>query len=251
MMMNIKIQRNRSALGLLAFSLVAALTIGLVASIGGAAADSRPAADQEVIPIFESPRPLFIGEPGPGGSKFGALEPASAALIEAMPETVTTVLASVPMDPSHEPTPGENSRNPIHGAVGAVASIESPMGASEIGFAEVNGSLCLFAAGKEYQGAAVGSCPSLDQAEAGRGYVVIPGLSPEYIRVVGVAPDGVAEVGIDSSGDGTVDQKVQVVSNLYQVDLPPNPSEIVGITASGDIAFRVSIPLHSFTGHAG
>jgi hypothetical protein len=245
--MNSKIQRSKLGAGALALSLAAALIVCLMVGLGGAAADSGSAADdQGSVSVAESPRPIFIGEPGPGAARFGALKPASAASVDSLPETVKNVLASVPEDPSE----GANASNPARGTVGAVANGESAIGTS-VGFVEVNGALCLFAAGQEYQGAAVGSCPSLAQAEAGEGYVAIPGIAADSVRVIGVAPDGVTQIGADGDGDGSIDRKVEVVSNLYQLDLPPSSTEISGLTSSGETAFQVTIPLDRFASMAG
>lgn len=239
-MTNHKIQISGVGLAV-GLSLIAALAVALLTDIGGAAADSSAA--EEAVAVSESPRPLFVGDPGPGTSKFGALKPATTSALEALPDGVGTVLANLPQDPAREPSAGGEHPNPIGGTVGAVASLPSAVGTSDIGFAEVNGALCLFAAGAEYQGAAIGSCPSLEQAEEGRGFVVIPDLSPDSVRVVGIAPDGVNRIGVDRGGDGAIDQTVPVASNLYQVDLPPTPSEIVGIAKSGQHSFQVPVPL--------
>jgi len=189
------------------------------------------------VPVEKS-RPISIAAPGAGTATFGVLRPATAVGAQQLPVTVQTVLAN---------PPASNAADASRGTVTAFGSRSAGLG-SEIGVAEVDGGLCIFAAGADYQGAAVGSCPSLAESAAGKGYVAVPGLSPNSVRIVGVVPNGIANLAVDSGENGTVDRTVSVTSNLYQVDLAEVPTTIAGLTRSGEQAFRIQLPLDQFAG---
>jgi len=224
------ITNKRLAMALCA-GVVALLIVALTAVAGGAAEFGG-----DKVPV-ESSRPLTIGTPGTGTAKFNVLRPATAAGARQLPVTVQTVLANPPA-----------SAAATKGTVTAFGSRAVGVGASQIGVAEVDGVLCVFAAGSDYQGAAVGNCLTLAEAETGEGYVAVPDLSPNSVRIVGVVPNGVASLAVDSGEDGTVDRTVSVGSNLYQVDLAEVPTTIAGLTKSGEQAFKIQLPLDQFAG---
>lgn len=210
---------------LLSLSLAAVLVFSLM---GGASADPGPTGEAQGVPI----------DPGPGAPRFDVLQPASTTAVSELPASVVTVLA--------EPTPrpaGAELEAQESDAVTALGTAPSGSTSSEVDVAEVNGMLCLFAAGSEYEGAALGSCLSVPQAEAGEGYVAIPDVSPGLVRIIGLAPDGVTTIAVDSGEDGTVDKNVAVASNTYQVDVEDVPTILTGLTESGDVAFQMKLPI--------
>jgi hypothetical protein len=239
------IKNKKFVTSLLGLGAIAVLVIGLTAGSGSASSGSTAVPPSSAsVPVKDSP-PIYIGEVGAGVSHFRVLKPATVKAVEALPETVARALANLRNDPSVAPANSSAAADPIRGTVTALGTTSFGAGQSEAGIAEVNGVICLFATGKDYEGAAVGSCPSLEQAESGAGYTVIPGLSPGKDRVIGVVPDGVTSVQVDSNEDGSVDQQVQVTSNLYQVDLNPVATAITGLTEEGKPAFTLNLALGS------
>ena len=221
---NKKLIASLLGLGLVAL-LIASLTIGS----GGATADRSSAGDSQAFPT---------GEPGPGISQFSVLEPADSFAAGEIPASVASVLAELPATSDGQ---GDS-------VVNALGVASSGSASSQVLLAEVNNSVCVLATGAEYQGAAVGSCPSITEAESGDGYVVVQGLSKDSVRVIGIAPDGVASVSIDNGADGTVDEEATVSGNVYQADLDKAPTTVSGLTASNDVQFQTELPLAGSAG---
>jgi hypothetical protein len=129
------------------------------------------------------------------------------------------------------------------GVVTALGVVPGGTASSEAVVAEVSGQICLFAAGKDYQGAAVGSCFSITTAEAGGAYVAVQGVAPGEVRLLGLAADGVQSVSLDSGADGASDVVAPVQSNVYQADVAKEPTTATGLGASEDVRFQTEMPL--------
>ena len=228
--------RNKKVVGgTVGLAALVAAIVTVIAATGASGSSSAPPASTATVPVAES-SPIYIGEPGSGVDHFGSLQPATSAAVEALPETVAHALAGLREHASVNPAQANFATNPVRGTVSALDTTSFGVG-SQVGVAEANGELCVFASGPDYQGAAVGDCSSLGQAEAGGAYVTVPGMTEGATRIIGLAPDGVTSIAIDSNEDGSVDQKVPVVDNLYQADVEPVVTTISGLNESGQTIF--------------
>jgi hypothetical protein len=167
-------------------------------------------------------------------SQFSVLEPAVTGSESRVPPAIASVLEELP-------GPGGNGE----GVVTALGVVPGGTASSEVVVAEVSGQICLFAAGEDYQGAAVGSCFSITTAEAGQAYVAVQGVSPGAARVLGIAPDGVENVSVDSGSNGTAEEVTPVQSNVYQADVAKEPTTVAGRAASGEVLYRTEMPLNA------
>lgn len=165
-------------------------------------------------------------------SQFAVLDPADTVSGDEIPPAISTVLDELP-----------GAGGDGDGVVTALGIVPGGTASSEIVVAEVSGQICLFAAGKDYQGAAVGSCFSITTAEAGRAYVAVQGVSPGQVRVLGLAPDGIQDVAFDSGSDGSAEKAVPVQANVYQADVAKEPTTVSGQGASGEALYRTEMPL--------
>jgi hypothetical protein len=217
------IVNRKLILSLLGLAAVALLVVGLKATSGSTTADSGQAGDSE---------PALAATSGGTASQFSALKPVASVPEDEIPAAVASVLEELPA--------GGGQGN---GVVTALGIVPGGSGSSQIVVAEVSGSLCVLAAGKEYQGAAVGSCFTITKAEAGEAYVAVQGISQDEVRVIGIVPDGVEDVSFDTGANGTVDAKASVQSNVYQADVAKAPTAVTGRGASGDVRFRADLPL--------
>lgn len=244
------INRKRKALAgaLASLSLLAIVVAALVAGSGAAAAPDPNAGAPQADSASASGAPaISIGSVGAGASRFDILQPASSSSVQSLPESVTEVLANQP--PSVSATSGfaeSASSTPVPTGNTVTALGEVVLGGSEIVVAEASAGVCTLATGAEHEGAALGTCSSLEEAESGGSYVALPGMAPDAVRVIGLAPNGTSRIAVDSGEDGTTDETVPVSSNIYQVDLKPVPTVISGITESGQVAYQVKLPLDSY-----
>ena len=165
-------------------------------------------------------------------SQFDVLEPADTVSGDEIPPAISSVLDELPG------VGGDGD-----GVVTALGVVPGGTASSQVVVAEVSGQVCLFAAGKDYQGAAVGSCFSITTAEAGRAYVAVQGVSPGQARVLGLAPNGVQSVSFDSGSDGTAEKATPVQANVYQADLAKEQTTAIGRGASEEARYQTEMPL--------
>lgn len=217
------IVNRKLILSLLGLAAVALLVVVLNATSDSTTAGSGQAGDSE---------PALAATSGGTASQFSALNPVASVPEDEIPAAVASVLEELPA--------GGGQGN---GVVTALGIVPGGSGSSQIVVAEVSGSLCVLAAGKDYQGAAVGSCFTITKAEAGEAYVAVQGLSQDEVRVIGIVPDGVEDVSFDTGANGTVDAKASVQSNVYQADVAKAPTAVTGRGASGEVRFRADLPL--------
>jgi hypothetical protein len=217
------IVNRKLIVSLLALAAVALLVVALSATSDSTTSDSGQAGDSE---------PALAATSGGTASQFSVLKPAASVPKGEIPDAVASVLDELP-----------GSGGQGNGVVTALGIVPGGSGSSQAVVAEVSGSLCVFAAGKDYQGAAVGSCFTITKAEAGEAYVAVQGTSPDEVRVIGIVPDGVKDVSFDSGANGTVDAKAPVQSNVYQADVAKAPTAVTGRGASGDARFQANLPL--------
>lgn len=208
---------------LLALAAVALLVVVLSATSDSTTPGSGQAGD---------PEPALAAANDAAASQFSVLKPDASVPEDKIPAAVASVL---------EELPGSGGQG--DGVVTALGIVPGGSGSSQIVVAEVSGSLCVLAAGKDYQGAAVGSCFTITKAEAGQAYVAVQGITQDEVRVIGIAPDGVEEVSFDVGANGSVDVKAPVQSNVYEADVAKAPTAVTGRGASGDVRFRADLPL--------
>lgn len=208
---------------LLGLAAIALLVVGLSATSGGVSSDSGKAG---------KPETSLAAANDAAASQFSVLKPAASVSESEIPAAVSSVLEELPAGDGQGP-----------GVVTALGLVPGGSASSQVVVAEVSGSLCLFAAGQDYQGAAVGSCFSITTAEAGAAYVAVQGVSPGEVRVIGIAPDGVEHVSFDSGANETTDVRAPVQSNVYQADVAKAPTTVVGRGESGDVRFQTEMPL--------
>lgn len=165
-------------------------------------------------------------------SQFDVLEPADSVSGDEVPTAISSVLDELP-----------GAGGDGDGVVTALGIVPGGTPSSEVVVAEVSGQVCLFAAGTDYQGAAVGSCFSITTAEAGRAYVAVQGVAPGQARVLGLAPNGVRSVTFDSGSDGTAEKAAPVQANVYQADVAKEPTTVIGRGASQQAQYRTEMPL--------
>lgn len=207
----------------LGMGLVVLLIVGLTVGSSGATADRSSETG---------------GERDSVNSQYSVLEPADSVATGEIPASVASLLAELPATDD-----GQGK-----GVVNALGIAPDGSASSQIVLAEVSDRLCVLATGEEYQGAAVGNCFSIVEAEAGKGYVAVLGLAEGSVRFIGIAPDGVASVSIDTGSDGTVDEEATVSGNVYEADLDKAPTTVTGLTASGDAQFQTELPLSGGAG---
>lgn len=220
--MQTKASNRKLIASIFGIGLVALLVVSLTV---GATADRSSADDPQA-----SSTPVKRDS---GSSQFSVLEPADSGATSEIPARVASVLAELPATDDGQ---GKGVVNALGIAPGGSAS-------SQVVLAEVSDRLCAFATGDRYQGAVLGNCFSLTDAEDGKGYLAVLGLAEGSVELIGVAPDGIASVSIDTGADGTVDEKATVSGNVYQADLGKAPTIVTGLTASGDARFQTTLPL--------
>jgi hypothetical protein len=170
--------------------------------------------------------------PAEAGPDLGVLRSGAASMAD-VPGKISSVLNQIPA------TEGGHDK----GVIERLGIEPGGSRLSEVVVAEVSERICVFAEGTEYQGAAVGSCFSAAEVEAGEGFVAVQGMPSGLARVIGVAPDGVAHVSIDSGEEGQADAVVNVSANVYQADLRTAPTVASGMNADGSVAFKTTMPL--------
>lgn len=224
-----KLAKRRKSVAAVVVSLVALTAVVVAVVNSSSASESDPPPTGRVVSPKGEP-PLHLGEPGEASSRFGVLRPATPAAAEGLPSSVLSVLANSGALQSDART------------LNAVGTVEAGQG-SEVTVADTSGELCLAVRNPELHGAVPGACSSLAKAEAGNGFVTLPELEPGTVRVIGLVPDGIERVGVDANGDGTPDQTVPVSSNVYQLDLKPANTTLLGLSKDGSVSFKVELPL--------
>jgi len=179
------------------------------------------------------PQTTATSSPAATDSELSIFRSSNTASISEIPETLSSALSLLPAT--------ENSRE--KGTVEKLGVVPGGSSQSEVVVAKVSQRICIFAAGTDYQGAAVGSCFSAAEVEAGKGFVAVQGMENGLARVIGIAPNGVARVSIDSGDDGRTDAVVDVSANVYLADLKTVPTVVSGVDPDGNVEFETEMPL--------
>jgi hypothetical protein len=126
--------------------------------------------------------------------------------------------------------PGNLSPQPIS-EIG-VASMPS---GKEMAVTKIGQSMCVM------HGADAG-CGETPDVVVGRLFGARPTECGSY-WVFGLVPDGVEQVQIDRGNDGTIDETLPVVDNVYEGVLKAESSTAVGVDSSGAQLFETELPL--------
>lgn len=162
----------------------------------------------------------------PAPDQFSVSSPADPAEIQTSAASSEAALHLV----TEEVLPGNPGPQPVS-EIG-VASMPS---GKEMPVAKVGQSMCVMHA-------ADAGCGEASDAVAGKLFGARPQGCGSY-WVFGLVPDGIEQVQIDRGNDGTIDETLVVVDNVYEGVLQAESSTAIGIDTSGARSFETGLPL--------
>jgi hypothetical protein len=126
--------------------------------------------------------------------------------------------------------PGNSGPQPVS----EIGTASMPSG-KEMAVARVGQSMCVMHA-------ADAGCGEALDVVAGKLFGARPRECGSY-WVFGLVPDGIQQVQIDRGNDGTIDETLPVVDNVYEGVLKAESSTAIGIDDSGARSFETGLPL--------
>lgn len=188
--------------------------VGLVFALGLSVLVATSSADSDAAPA------------APSSDRFSVLKSANPAEVQAVGAPSKAALRSV----TEYALPGNSGPQPV-----SEIGVASMPGGKEMAVAKVGQSICVMHE-------ADAGCDEAPNAAAGKLFGARPQDCGSY-WVFGLVPDGIEKVQIDRGNDGTIDETLPVVDNVYEGVLKAESSTAIGIDGSGAQSFETGLPL--------